>query len=58
MVPLWGLFVDVVHRVFSCVNFCLGFGVHEVFSVFLLLWWSLMSSLVGWSQFCLPQGVC
>ena len=58
MVNLWGLFVDVVHRVFSSLNFCSGFGVHGVFSTSFWLWWSLMSSLVEWSRFCLPRGVC
>ena len=46
MVPLWGLFVDVVHRVFSSVDFYSAFGVHRVFGAFFccggplcLRWW-------------------
>ena len=57
--PLWGMFVDVVHRVFSSVIFFFRlWGPQGVWCFFLLLWWSLMSSLVGWSQFCLPRGAC
>ena len=61
---LWGLFVDVVHRVLkyclcwsfvyiimadSFVHLCWGFGVHEVICGICLLMWS---------RFCLWRGVC